>query len=56
MIDEQIIFIRLDGSANAGWSLLLAVGYLKVQNHRYVGKKESSVYIESYQLGSRNDV
>lgn len=30
MIEEQIVFEQLDGSANAAWSLLLATGYLKV--------------------------
>lgn len=29
-IDEKIVFDRLDGSANAVWSLLIATGYLKV--------------------------
>lgn len=44
MIDEQIIFSQLDGSANAVWSLLLAAGYLKVQNLRYVGEQKRAVY------------
>lgn len=44
MIDEQIIFSQLDGSANAVWSLLLAAGYLKVQKLRYVGEQKRAVY------------
>ncbi len=44
MLDEQIIFSHLDGSASAVWSMLLAAGYLKVQSLRYVGEQKSSVY------------
>jgi len=33
-IDEQIVFNRLDSSEVAIWSLLLASGYLKVENYR----------------------
>lgn len=29
-IDEQIVFNQLDESANAVWSILMALGYLKV--------------------------
>lgn len=32
-IDEQIVFDQLDGRADAVWSLLLASGYLKVENY-----------------------
>ena len=32
-IDEQIVFDQLDHSEEAIWSLLLASGYLKVENH-----------------------
>lgn len=32
-IDEQIVFNQLDQRENAIWSLLLASGYLKVENH-----------------------
>ena len=32
-IDEQIVYNLLDGSENAGWSLLLASGYLKVHSY-----------------------
>ena len=31
-IDEQIVFNQLDNNENAIWSLLLACGYLKVEN------------------------
>ncbi len=44
MLDEQIIFSQLDGSASAVWSMLLAAGYLKVQNLRYVGEQKRPVY------------
>ena len=44
MIDEQIIFSQLDGSANAVWSLLLAAGYLKVLHLKYVGEQKRAVY------------
>ncbi len=33
-IDEQIVFSQLDTMENAIWSLLLAGGYLKVENYR----------------------
>lgn len=33
MIDEQIVYNRLDGNERAVWSLLLASGYLKVLSH-----------------------
>ena len=32
-IDEQIVFNRLDGNESAIWSLLLASGYLKAEEH-----------------------
>ncbi len=32
-IDEQIVFSQLDYDGNAVWSLLLAGGYLKLENH-----------------------
>lgn len=32
-IDEQIVFDQLDHNENAIWSLLLAGGYLKVENY-----------------------
>lgn len=32
-IDEQIVFNQLDQRENAIWSLLLASGYLKIENH-----------------------
>ena len=37
-IDEQIVFDRLNDSANAVWSLLLATGYLKIMKTEYVGQ------------------
>ncbi len=37
-IDEQIVFDRLNDSANAVWSLLLATGYLKIVKTEYVGQ------------------
>lgn len=42
-IDEQIVFSQLDHSENAIWSLLLASGYLKVENHIFdeAGGKET---------------
>ncbi|MDE7477565.1 MAG: ATP-binding protein [Lachnospiraceae bacterium] len=43
-IDEQIVFNQLNGSTNAVWSLLLATGYLKVLNLKYVGEQKRPVY------------
>ncbi|MDE7431430.1 MAG: ATP-binding protein [Lachnospiraceae bacterium] len=43
-IDEQIVFNQLDGSTNAVWSMLLAAGYLKVQDLEYVGERKYAVY------------
>ena len=43
-IDEQIVFSQLDGNNNAVWSLLLATGYLKVLDFRYVGEHKSCLY------------
>ena len=35
--DEQIVFNQLDSNENAIWSLLLASGYLKVEDIDYYG-------------------
>ena len=35
--DEQIVFNQLDTDENAIWSLLVASGYLKVENTEYIG-------------------
>ena len=43
-IDEKIVFDQLGGSPRAVWSLLLATGYLKVLNLRYVGERKRKVY------------
>ncbi len=43
-INEQIIFSQLDGSAGALFSLLLATGYLRVENLEYVGRLKKKVY------------
>ena len=43
-LDEQIIFDQLNGNANAVWSLLLATGYLKVENLKRIGRLLKKVY------------
>ncbi|MDE6053574.1 MAG: PD-(D/E)XK nuclease domain-containing protein, partial [Lachnospiraceae bacterium] len=43
-LDEKIVFDQLDGSISAVWSLLLATGYLKVLNLKYVGERKKKVY------------
>ncbi len=43
-LDERIVFDQLNGNARAVWSLLLATGYLKVQNLRRVGERRKKVY------------
>jgi len=43
-LDERIVFDQLDGSVNAVWSLLLATGYLKVLDLKYVGERKRKVY------------
>lgn len=43
-IDERIAFDQLNGSADAVWSLLVATGYLKVVDFRYVGDRKRKVY------------
>lgn len=34
-VDEQIVFSQLDGDENSVWSLLLASGYLRVENYKF---------------------
>ena len=43
-IDEKIAFDQIGGSPNAVWSLLLATGYLKVLDLKYVGEFKEKVY------------
>lgn len=43
-LDEKIVFDQLDGSVSAVWSLLLATGYLKVLDLKYVGEQKKKVY------------
>ncbi len=43
-LDEKIVFDQLDGSVSAVWSLLLATGYLKVLDLKYVGERKRKVY------------
>ena len=43
-LDERIAFDQLDGSISAVWSLLLAAGYLKVLDLKYVGERKRKVY------------
>lgn len=43
-LDEKIVFDQLDGSASAVWSLLLATGYLKVLDLKYIGERKRKVY------------
>jgi len=43
-IDEQIVFSQLDGNPDAVWSLLLASGYLKVENIREVKEDDDVIY------------
>lgn len=43
-LDEKIVFDQIDGSISAVWSLLLATGYLKVLDLKYVGEHKRKVY------------
>lgn len=43
-LDERIAFDQLDGSISAVWSLLLATGYLKVLDLKYVGERKKKIY------------
>ena len=52
-IDEQIVFNRLDNSEAAIWSLLLASGYLKVENYRIdpdMGEEEYELKITNMEV------
>lgn len=44
IIDEQIVFSQLDYRSNAIWSLLLASGYLRVENFVFNIKKGRAEY------------
>lgn len=44
-LDKKIVFDQLDGNISAVWSLLLATGYLKVLNLKYVGERKRKIYI-----------
>lgn len=43
-LNEQIVWDQLNGSASAVWSLLLATGYLKVENLERIGERKKRVY------------
>lgn len=43
-IDEQIVFSQLNGNENAVWSLLLATGYLRIDQFVQVGKYKKKTY------------
>lgn len=43
-LDEQIIFIQLEEDENAIWSLLLATGYLKVENRIWNEEEGEDLY------------
>ncbi len=43
-LDEQIIFIQLEEDENAIWSLLLATGYLKVENRFWNEEEGEDLY------------
>ena len=43
-LNEQIIFNQLYNNDRAVWSLLLATGYLRVQNMEYIGEFKKKVY------------
>ncbi len=49
-IDEEIVFSQLDEDESAIWSLFLASGYLKVENH----KMDEEWGIEQYELSLTN--
>ena len=51
-IDEQIVFDQLEQNEDAVWSLLLAGGYLKVENLKYEGHyKRAMVHTFHYKSG-----
>ncbi len=43
-VDEQIVFNQLDTKENAIWSLLLASGYLKVENYTFQKRRNRYLY------------
>lgn len=49
-IDEQIVFDQLEQNEDAVWSLLLAGGYLKVENLKYEGITREPWYTLSLQI------
>ncbi len=51
IIDEQIIYSQLDESDNAIWSLLLACGYLKIQDYHIVDDENMFDWGENAQEG-----
>lgn len=44
IIDEQIVFSQLDRKTSAVWSLLLASGYLRVENHVFYEESGKTEY------------
>lgn len=44
-IDEQIVFSQLDNDENAVWSLLLASGYLKAEEHSFNPETGEEEYV-----------
>ena len=48
-IDEQIIYDQLDNNLNAVWSLLLASGYLKVEE---IVQDEPDIFLSTLQTSS----
>ena len=52
-IDEQIIFNQLDASESAIWSLLLASGYLRVENYTFLeewGREEYDLVLTNKEV------
>ena len=52
-IDEQIIFNQLDASESAIWSLLLASGYLRVENYMFLeewGREEYDLVLTNKEV------
>ena len=52
-IDEQIIFNQLDASESAIWSLLLASGYLRVENYAFLeewGREEYDLVLTNKEV------
>ena len=55
-IDEQIVFDQLEQNEDAVWSLLLAGGYLKVENLKYEGITREPWYTLHYKSGNHQYV